>query len=435
MEMMKCAALGLLLFCAVSVIPAHKDKRVKDALAPDGKEYAFFIPENTILYSKEHLKPSAGLDTPGIVEVQYNSEDDWNPDNLDAAEQKEILEFCKQIAANRSVKAFTSGSVDVLDGLRKVLKHDGSQLIQELKKSDCYDSVMEFAFGNKPSVPSKPSAPAQSAASVKPASQAPSLSAAPAVSAWSSQEEESLRSAIVAAARTYQGARYVYGAMSPPSGKFDCSGLIGQAYLDAAGYTIPRSSKEIYRLGKAITEQELKPGDIVVFTTDMWGSPSHVALWINQGTIIQAVSAGRPTGVIISAMPDKYWTPRIIGYRTFFSNGALIPKSKSPVASLPISDFSIRLGNSLQRGVDNFEAAVKTVMRFSVYNDTNRQGNFTLYFYRIGADRAKGERQEFQLKAKEKFESELLVLEETGQYRLEIRGNTDLYFEHTWNVR
>ncbi|MDR1901590.1 MAG: C40 family peptidase [Treponema sp.] len=431
MKMMRLASLGLLLLFAVSGISAHKDDKIKGAqdFVSNFREDTSLLHANILLYSKAHLKIQPGsLDAPGIVQVQFNSEDDWNPDNLDAAEQQELLEFCKQIAANKSVKAFTAGSLDVLDGLRKVLQHDGSQLIQELKKNDCYDAVKEFVFGNKPSTP--PAAPS----AVKPGSQAQSV-IAPSASSLSSQEEDRLRAAIIAAARNYQGARYVYGAMSPPS-KFDCSGLVGQAYKDAAGYTIPRSSKEIFRLGKAITEQELKPGDIVVFTTDIWGSPSHVALWINNSTIIQAVSAGRPTGVITSSMPDKYWTPRIIGYRTFFSGGALIAKPKSPAAILPVSDFSISLKNSIQRGVDQIEAEVNTVMRFSIYNETNKAGDFTLYFYNTGTGRPNGERQEFQLKIKEKFESELLILEKIGQYKLEIRDKTnDLYFEHTWNVR
>jgi cell wall-associated NlpC family hydrolase len=396
-------------------------------------EYTSSVYVNTLFYSKEHVKTLPGLDTSGIVQVQYNSEDGWNPDNLDAEEQEELLEFCRQIAVNKSVKFFTAGSPDVLDGLRKTLQYDGSQLVKELKKNGYYDAVIGFISENIPSVPANPVKPSTSAqqAAVKPASPPDNV----AESAWFSQDEDSLRAAIIAAARAYQGARYVYGAMSPP-GQFDCSGLIGQAYKDAVGYTIPRSSKEIYRMGKAITEQELKPGDIVVFTTDMWGSPSHVALWINKSTIIQAVSAGRPTGVITSSMPDKYWTPRIIGYRTFFSNGTLISKVKSPVAILPVSNFSTSLTNSIQRGADNFDAALNTAMRFSIYNETSRTDKFTLYFYKTGIDRAKGEQQEFQLKANEHFESELLIFEETGQYKLEIRGNThDLYFEHTWNVR
>jgi cell wall-associated NlpC family hydrolase len=299
---------------------------------------------------------------------------------------------------------------------------------KDIKQDGHYDAVMGFVPGNISSVPENPSASARRPA-IKPAS--PPGGAA--VSVQFSQDEDSLRAGIVAAAMSYQGARYVYGAMSPP-GQFDCSGFIGQAYKDAAGYTIPRSSREIYRVGRAITEQELKPGDIVVFATTR-GGPSHVALWINNSTIIQAVSSGWPTGVITSSMPDKYWTPRIIGYRTFFSNGVLISRSESPAAILPVNDFSIgstNLTNFIQRGAGDFEAALNTAARSSVYNKTSGTDTLTPYFHKTGTGGAGGEQRQFQLKAKEKFESELLIFEETDSYKLEIRGNTlDLYFEHT----
>jgi cell wall-associated NlpC family hydrolase len=81
------------------------------------------------------------------------------------------------------------------------------------------------------------------------------------------------------------GKPYSFGATGPSS--FDCSGLTLGAWK-AAGVTINRTSQAQFRNGRAVSKDELQPGDLVFF----YGGISHVALYVGNGTIIHAPHPG-----------------------------------------------------------------------------------------------------------------------------------------------
>jgi probable lipoprotein NlpC len=62
---------------------------------------------------------------------------------------------------------------------------------------------------------------------------------------------------------------------------------------------------------------EAQPGDIIVFAARKGGAVDHVAILLDEGSIIHAVSQGPKTGVIISSLQDRYFGPRILGAKTF----------------------------------------------------------------------------------------------------------------------
>ena len=123
--------------------------------------------------------------------------------------------------------------------------------------------------------------------------------------------------AILNAAKEYLGASYQAGAREPPY-RFDCSGLVSQAYLDAAGISIPRNSSQIWAQGKKIDDHSVQPGDIIVFGER--GTPNHVAIYIDETSMIHSASSGTETGVVISRQDENYWSQRFMGYVTFMSN-------------------------------------------------------------------------------------------------------------------
>jgi cell wall-associated NlpC family hydrolase len=93
------------------------------------------------------------------------------------------------------------------------------------------------------------------------------------------------------------GKPYAWGAAGP--GSYDCSGLAQYAYK-AAGISLPHSSRTQSTMGTPVSKANLKPGDLVFFYSPV----SHVAVYIGNGQIVHASTAGQPVKVInLASMP------------------------------------------------------------------------------------------------------------------------------------
>jgi cell wall-associated NlpC family hydrolase len=115
--------------------------------------------------------------------------------------------------------------------------------------------------------------------------------------------------AVVGTALSFRGAPYRYGGTDPNG--FDCSGFT-QFVFAQYGVTLPREVREQYRVGEAVTTQELAAGDIIFFTTTDPG-PSHVAIAIGGDQFVHAPSS---TGVVrVEHLGSSYWSPRYLGAR------------------------------------------------------------------------------------------------------------------------
>ena len=90
--------------------------------------------------------------------------------------------------------------------------------------------------------------------------------------------------AILNEAYAQLGKPYVYGATG--SANFDCSGFTQYVYENAAGVDISRTTYSQINEGQAVSEGELKPGDLI-FT-----HAGHVGIYVGNGQMIHAPQTG-----------------------------------------------------------------------------------------------------------------------------------------------
>lgn len=113
---------------------------------------------------------------------------------------------------------------------------------------------------------------------------------------------------VIQTALRFVGVPYVFGGNTPDG--FDCSGFTRYVFA-RGGMGLPRMADEQYDLGHPVSKAQLKPGDLVFFTTYADGV-SHVGIYLGEGKFISATSS---RGVAIDRMADSYWGPRYIGAR------------------------------------------------------------------------------------------------------------------------
>jgi cell wall-associated NlpC family hydrolase len=99
----------------------------------------------------------------------------------------------------------------------------------------------------------------------------------------------------ITAARTacaQLGKMYLYGAEGPD--RFDCSGLTLYAWK-SAGKNLPRTAADQWQALRRVTKDQLQVGDLIFFYNS--SRPSHVGLYLGNGTMVHASRAGVPVKI------------------------------------------------------------------------------------------------------------------------------------------
>lgn len=109
------------------------------------------------------------------------------------------------------------------------------------------------------------------------------------------------------------GAPYKAGGTSPKG--TDCSGFVYSVYKKVYGVSLPRRSRDMYKIVNKKKERKLKEGDLVFFRT-LGARISHVGIYIADGYFVHASSS---RGVVWSNLDEEY-------YKKNFAKGGAVNK-------------------------------------------------------------------------------------------------------------
>jgi cell wall-associated NlpC family hydrolase len=114
------------------------------------------------------------------------------------------------------------------------------------------------------------------------------------------------------------GTPYRYGGNTPDSG-FDCSGLVGYVFRDAAGVVLPRTSGEMSELrAREVGMRDLQAGDLVFFAEGR--RVSHVGIYVGELRFVHAPNTGGT--VRLDRLDAPYWNSHFVyGKRVLAARG------------------------------------------------------------------------------------------------------------------
>jgi len=102
------------------------------------------------------------------------------------------------------------------------------------------------------------------------------------------------------------GIRYRFGGQTPEG--FDCSGFVRFMYDRVFNIPLPRSSQEMAAIGRKISRDELKPGDLVFFQTK--GTRiNHVGIFIGSDTFVHSSLS---KGITEDNLKQNYYDKRFV---------------------------------------------------------------------------------------------------------------------------
>lgn len=131
------------------------------------------------------------------------------------------------------------------------------------------------------------------------------------IAATTLQSAQSLAEHVTSAALDLIGIRYRWGGGTPETG-LDCSGLVRFVFQHVTGVTLPRTARDMSRLGAEVAPAELQPGDLVFFNTRRLAF-SHVGIYLGDNRFVHAPRRGRE--VEIATLDSNFWHSRFNGAR------------------------------------------------------------------------------------------------------------------------
>lgn len=126
--------------------------------------------------------------------------------------------------------------------------------------------------------------------------------------------QASVGSAIAEVAMGMVGTRYRFGGMDPREG-FDCSGLVFYSYTQA-GYSVPRTSQELFRAARKISLSDASAGDLMFFQDQ--AKLSHVGIYVGDGVFVHAPASGQ--NVTVASLDSPYYQQHLVAVGRLLPN-------------------------------------------------------------------------------------------------------------------
>lgn len=120
------------------------------------------------------------------------------------------------------------------------------------------------------------------------------------------------RSRLLRVVDDYLGIPYRWGGTTRAG--MDCSAFARAIFREAYGIELPRTSKQMFALGRHVrTKGDLRPGDLVFFK-DTYSGPgvSHVGVYVGEEHFAHASSS---KGSVITSLDNTYFKKRYAGGR------------------------------------------------------------------------------------------------------------------------
>ena len=110
----------------------------------------------------------------------------------------------------------------------------------------------------------------------------------------------------------YLGVPYWWGGTTRAG--MDCSAFVQVIFRETYGMELPRTVRQIYRVGRTVSRrQDLKPGDLVFFkNTSPEPGVSHVGIYLGKERFAHL---GISTGATITSLDHPYFHRRYVGAR------------------------------------------------------------------------------------------------------------------------
>ncbi len=119
------------------------------------------------------------------------------------------------------------------------------------------------------------------------------------------------RSQLTSVVDPWIGTPYKWGRSHRGQGT-DCSGFTRSVFSEAFRLTLPRVSRDQYRVGQRVAYQQLKPGDLVFFDFKDRGRVNHVGVYVGDGRFAHA---GVSRGVVYARLGAKWFRKSYRGAR------------------------------------------------------------------------------------------------------------------------
>jgi len=113
-------------------------------------------------------------------------------------------------------------------------------------------------------------------------------------------ERQTVHSILMDQYAKWKGTPHRMGGMSQNG--VDCSGLVHRTFLARLGHDIPRTTRRQATVGRTISRDQLRPGDLVFFKTDY--KTRHVGIYMGDQQFFHVSSS---QGVSLSNLNNRYW--------------------------------------------------------------------------------------------------------------------------------